>query len=111
MSIKLYVIKALNLIAWPALMALMMFSGVVNAQTEYPNRPVKIIIPFPVGGLSDSLARIYGKELSERLGQPFFVESKPGAATNIGAAYVLLAVAHRIICWLKCSGSLPGFKS
>ena len=84
-------LKALNLSIGTTLLALMMFGGVAHAQTEYPNRPVKIIIPFPVGGLSDSLARLYGKELSERLGQPFIVESKPGASTNIGAAYVAAA--------------------
>ena len=71
MNIKQYLIKALNLIAWPVLMALMLFSGVVHAQTEYPNRPVKIIIPFPVGGLPDGLARLYAKDISVGLGQPF----------------------------------------
>ena len=86
-----YLSKAFNLIIWPALIALMMINGVAHAQSEYPNRPVKIVIPFPVGGLSDSLARLYGKELSDRLGQPFIVESKPGASTNIGAAYVASA--------------------
>ena len=91
MNLISHLLKALKLIIWPALMALMIFSGVVQAQTEYPNRPVKIVIPFPVGGLSDSLARLYGKELSDRLGQPFIVESKPGASTNIGAAYVASA--------------------
>lgn len=84
-------LNAFKFIIWTVLMALMIFSGVAQAQTEYPNRPVKIVIPFPVGGLSDSLARLYGKELSERLGQPFIVESKPGASTNIGAAYVAAA--------------------
>jgi tripartite-type tricarboxylate transporter receptor subunit TctC len=84
-------LKVLNLSFGITSLALMMFGGVAHAQTEYPNRPVKIIIPFPVGGLSDSLARLYGKELSERLGQPFIVESKPGASTNIGAAYVAAA--------------------
>lgn len=63
----------------------------VNAQTDYPTKPVKIVIPFLAGGLSDSLARLYGKELSDRLGQPFVIESRPGAATNIGAAYVAAA--------------------
>ena len=91
MNLISYLLKAFKLIIGPALMALMIFSGVVQAQAEYPNRPVKIVIPFPVGGLSDSLARLYGKELSERLGQPFIVESKPGASTNIGAAYVASA--------------------
>jgi tripartite-type tricarboxylate transporter receptor subunit TctC len=61
------------------------------AQADYPSKPIRIVIPFPVGGLSDSLARLYGKELSERFGQPVVVESKPGAATNIGAAYVAAA--------------------
>ena len=84
-------LKVLNLSIGTTLFTLMMLGGVAHAQTEYPNRPVKIIIPFPVGGLSDSLARLYGKELSERLGQPFIVESKPGASTNIGAAYVAAA--------------------
>ena len=63
MNIKPYVIKALKLIIWPALIALMMINGVAHAQSEYPNRPVKIVIPFPVGGLSDSLTRLYGREL------------------------------------------------
>ena len=61
------------------------------AQADYPSKPIRIVIPFPVGGLSDSLARLYGKELSDRFGQPFVVESRPGAATNIGAAYVAVA--------------------
>lgn len=80
--------KFLNGLIFPALTALLLFSSFAHAQTDYPNRPVKIVIPFPVGGLSDSLARLYGKELSDRLGQPFIVESRPGASTNIGAAYV-----------------------
>ena len=84
-------LNAFKLFIWPALMALMIFSGDAQAQAEYPNRPVKIVIPFPVGGLSDSLARLYAKELSDRLGQPFIVESRPGASTNIGAAYVASA--------------------
>ena len=62
-----------------------------KAQADYPSKPVKIVIPFPAGGLSDSLARLYGKELSDRFGQPFVIESKPGAATNIGAAFVASA--------------------
>lgn len=91
MNTKSLLRKIVNGLMFPALAALLFFSSFVHAQSEYPNRPVKIIIPFPVGGLSDSLARLYGKELSERLGQPFIVESKPGAATNIGAAYVAAA--------------------
>ncbi|MFN0162241.1 MAG: Bug family tripartite tricarboxylate transporter substrate binding protein [Burkholderiales bacterium] len=61
------------------------------AQSDYPNRPVRLVVPFPAGGLSDSLARLYGRELQDRLGQPFVIESRPGAATNIGAAHVAQA--------------------
>ncbi|MFY9837928.1 MAG: tripartite tricarboxylate transporter substrate-binding protein, partial [Xanthobacteraceae bacterium] len=56
----------------------------------YPARPVHIIVGFPAGGPTDILARLIGQWLSERLGQPFVIEDRPGAATNIAAE----AVAH-----------------
>ncbi len=54
------------------------------AQSNYPNRPVKLIAPFPPGGTSDVLARILGQKLTESLGQPVTVENRPGASGNIG---------------------------
>lgn len=56
---------------------------------NYPTRPVRIITGFPVGGLSDILARLLGQRLSERLGQSFIVENKPGASTNIATDTVM----------------------
>jgi tripartite-type tricarboxylate transporter receptor subunit TctC len=56
----------------------------------YPTRPVRIIVGFPGGSASDTTARLIGQSLSERLGQPFVVENRPGAASNIAAE----AVAH-----------------
>ncbi len=54
------------------------------AQT-YPDRPIRIIAPFPPGGLVDVLARALGDEMSRSMGQPVVVENKPGAGGNIGA--------------------------
>jgi tripartite-type tricarboxylate transporter receptor subunit TctC len=55
---------------------------------EYPNKPIKIVIPYPPGGPSDIVGRLLGQALSESLGKPVIIESKPGAAANIGMQYV-----------------------
>ena len=52
---------------------------------EYPNRAVKIIVPFPAGGTADVMPRLIGEWLSRKWGQPVVIENKPGAAGNIGA--------------------------
>src|SRR5436190_18474207 len=57
----------------------------------YPTRPVRLIVPFAPGGQNDIIARIIGQWLSERLGQQFIVENRPGAATNIGTEAVVRA--------------------
>lgn len=55
---------------------------------EFPSRPVKVIIPFPAGGPTDVLGRIVAQKLSERLGQSFVIDNKPGASGMIGADMV-----------------------
>jgi tripartite-type tricarboxylate transporter receptor subunit TctC len=57
----------------------------------YPSRPVRIIVPFAAGGAFDIMARLIGQWLSERLGQPFVIENRPGAGTNIGTETVVKA--------------------
>src|SRR5262245_9131086 len=59
----------------------------------YPSRPVRIIVGFPPGGPVDIVARIVGQSLSERLGQQFVIENRPGAGGNLGAEAVVRASA------------------
>ena len=54
----------------------------------WPSRPIKIVCGYPAGGLVDSLARLYGEYLSQKLGQPVIVENKAGASGSIGAGAV-----------------------
>jgi len=65
---------------------------IASAQS-YPARPVRMIIGYPAGGSADITARLTGQWLSERLGQPVIVESRPGAATNIATEAVVRAPA------------------
>lgn len=64
---------ALSTLALPAL-----------AQAPWPNRPVRVIVPWPPGGSTDVLARLISEELGRRLGQNFLIENRPGAGGNIG---------------------------
>jgi len=59
----------------------------------YPTRPVRIIVGFVAGGSTDIMARLIGQWLSERLGQPFIIENRPGAGTNIATEAVVHAAA------------------
>jgi tripartite-type tricarboxylate transporter receptor subunit TctC len=70
--------------------ALPVVSRVAWAQT-YPSRPVHWIVPFPAGGGTDIVARVIGQWLSERLGQQFVIENRPGGSANIGTEAVVRA--------------------
>jgi tripartite-type tricarboxylate transporter receptor subunit TctC len=62
--------------------ALPAVSQIARAQ-NYPTRPVRLIVGFPPGGVGDISSRLIGQWLSDRLGQPFVIENRPGAASNI----------------------------
>jgi tripartite-type tricarboxylate transporter receptor subunit TctC len=72
--------------------ALPSLSRIARAQS-YPARPVRIIVPFAPAGATDIVARLMAQELSERLGQQFVVENRPGGGSNIGTEAALKAAA------------------
>jgi tripartite-type tricarboxylate transporter receptor subunit TctC len=80
----------LHLAAYAA--ALPAVSRIAFAQA-YPSRPVRLIVPFTPGGAFDIMARLIGQWLSERLGQPFVIENRPGGGGNIGTEAVVRAPA------------------
>jgi len=85
--------------------ALPTVSRLAWAQAVYPTRPVRIIIGFPPGGPSDLAARLIGLWLSEHLGQPFILENRPGASSNIGTETVVKASADGYTLLLVSSAS------
>lgn len=66
-------------------------AGPAHAQGAWPNRPVRIVVPFPAGGTTDIIARAVAPELSRAFGQNFVVENKGGAGGNVGSAEVAKA--------------------
>lgn len=82
----------------------LLFSAAALAQ--YPNKPIKIIVPYPPGGTSDILARALSPGLTAALGQPIMVENKPGATGNLGADFVAKSPADGYTVLLADIGSL-----
>jgi tripartite-type tricarboxylate transporter receptor subunit TctC len=87
-DLKIHRRKFLHLAAGAA--ALPALPRLARAQA-YPNRPVHLIVPYPPGGGADLLARMMGQWLSERLGQQFVIENRPGAGGNLGTESVVRA--------------------
>src|SRR5437879_4135810 len=82
-----------------------LLAGQALGPADYPARPVRIVVPSPPGGGTDIVARVLGQHFSKALGQPFFVENKPGAGNMIGIesvarsagdGYTLLFVASTL---------------
>jgi len=79
---------AFRAVAGRALLLALAFAASVAQGQSFPDRPVKIVVPFAAGGSSDGVSRIIARKLSAALGQPFVVENRPGAGGNIGADLV-----------------------
>ncbi len=70
------------------LLAAALAAATAQAQTTYPNKPVRIVVPVTTGGPSDLVARILGDKLATSLGKPVVIENRPGASQTVGAAAV-----------------------
>ena len=75
---------------------------VARAQA-YPSKPVRIVVGFPAGGATDIMARLMGEWLTQRTGQQFIIENKPGASGNIGTETVARSPADGYTCLLYTS--------
>lgn len=88
-------------------MLLALVGAIAPAQAaDYPNKPIRIVVPFPAGGTSDVLARLIGVKITEKLGQPVIVENRAGNAGNLGADLVAKSPADGYTFVLMDVGNL-----
>lgn len=67
-------------------------AGIAQTQDTFPNRPIRLVVPYPAGGTADAMARVLGERMTAKWGQPVVVENRPGGNTIIGAEQVARAL-------------------
>jgi len=94
-----------SLKSWLCIVALAAAAMPVTASAQpYPNRPIRIVVPYAAGGAVDIVARIVGQALSEELKQPVIVDNRPGASANIGMELVAKAPADGYMLLMASNG-------
>ncbi len=99
-----------RLFAFPLALTLAIFdaaaSGAANAQSDYPARPIRIVVGFAAGGGNDIFARLVGQKLSDLTGQPVVIENRPGAGGRLAAEYVSHQPADGYTLLVGASGAM-----
>jgi tripartite-type tricarboxylate transporter receptor subunit TctC len=80
---------------------LVFFCGIACAQSDYPNKPVRMVVGFAAGGISDVLGRAIAIPVSKQLGQQVIVENKPGAGTTIAGDFIVKSAPDGYNIWLQ----------
>jgi tripartite-type tricarboxylate transporter receptor subunit TctC len=89
-----------------AALAISAAAGPAFAQDGYPNKPIRIVVPYTAGGGVDTVARLIGDRMSKTLGQPVIVDNKPGASGMIGAAAVAKSAPDGYTLLLSAAGEI-----
>ena len=92
--------------AWFCALAVGIGGSLAQAQGDYPNKPLRIVVTFPPGGSTDVVARLLATRLTEKMGQQVLVENRPGAGGNIGLALVAKAPADGYTLGIGAAGGL-----
>ncbi|MDH5858716.1 Bug family tripartite tricarboxylate transporter substrate binding protein [Lampropedia aestuarii] len=77
-----------HMVVWSALALCGLCASAVHAADAYPNKPIRLVVPYPPGGPTDIVARVIAQKMQEEMGQTWVVDNRPGAGANLGAENV-----------------------